>query len=97
MLRVTNDIVELRHWAEERGGRPCRKEGTGRLSLVFAGELCDDVGVGWDEFEPTFCACHCVFVYDDAPDSTRHFIGCEDEARAYVAAAAGAQPPQPSA
>ncbi len=95
MLRVTSDVLELRRWAEARGGRPCRDEASGRLRVAFAGEPCA-VDVGWEEFEPAFCAARCVFVYDDAPDARRHFIGAEDEAHAFVAAdarcGAGASP-----
>jgi hypothetical protein len=83
MLRVTDDILEVRHWAEERGGRAGR-QADGRLRVCF-GERLDVAVVGWDEFEPTFCAGRCVFVYDDAPDCTNHFIGSEQEARAFVA------------
>ena len=83
MLRVTDDILELRQWAEERGGQPCRRP-DGRVALCF-GDRPDLTPVGWDEFEPTFCAGRCAFVYDDAPDCRHHFIGSDDEARAYVA------------
>jgi hypothetical protein len=83
MLRVTDDILEVRTWVEERGGRPCRSQ-DGRLGLCF-GTRVDATPVGWDEFEPTFVRCRNVLVYDDAPDCTHHFIGNEDEARSYVA------------
>jgi hypothetical protein len=83
MLRVTDEILEVRHWAEERGGRPCR-QADGRLGLCF-GDRIDVVLVGWDEFEPTFRLGHCVLAYDDAPDCRNHFIGSQDEARAFVA------------
>ncbi len=85
MLRVTDDVLELRHWAEERKGFPCRRP-DGRIGLCFGSRL-DAVMIGWDEFEPTFCVGRCVLVYDDAPDCTRWFIGSAQEARAYVAAA----------
>jgi hypothetical protein len=84
MLRVTDDILEVRHWAEERGGTPCRRA-DGKVALCF-GDRLDVSVVGWDEFEPTFVLGHSVLVYDDAPDCTHHFIGSPDEARAYVAA-----------
>ncbi len=83
MLRVTSDVLELRRWAEARGGRPCRDEASGRLRVAFAGDDCA-VEVGWDEFEPAFCAARCVLVYDDAPDARRHFIGGMDEADAFL-------------
>lgn len=88
MLRVTQDVVELRRWAEARGARPCRDRSTGRPALVFGDDPCA-VPVGWDEFEPTFCAGRCVFVYDEAPGSRRAFVGTAEEARAWVAAETG--------
>ncbi len=90
MLRVTQDVVEVRRWAESRGGRPCRDGRSGRLGLAFAGEPCP-FPVGWDEFEPAFCASRCVFVYDEAPGAHRCFVGSSDEAHAFVSAGAGAQ------
>ncbi len=83
MLRVTDDVLELRRWAEARGGRPCRDAATGRLRIAFVDDPCS-VGVGWDEFEPAFCAGRCVFVYDDAPDARRHFVGPMEEAQAFL-------------
>jgi hypothetical protein len=85
MLRVTQDVVELRRWAESRDAKPCRDGATGRIAFSFAGEVCP-FPVGWDEFEPTFCAGRSVFVYDDAPGSRRHFLGGVDEAHAFVTA-----------
>jgi len=82
MLRVTDDILELRHWAEERNGVPCR-QADGRLALCFGHRL-GETPIGWDEFEPAFVGGRRVFVYDDAPDCTNHFVGNEDEARAFV-------------
>ncbi|HEU4383301.1 MAG TPA: hypothetical protein VFR85_07315 [Anaeromyxobacteraceae bacterium] len=97
MLRVTDDVLELRRWAESRGGWPCRDPATGRLAVAFPGDVWDGVEIGWDEFEPTFCSGRCVFVYDDAWKSHRCFVGSEAEARAFVswAMAAGAAPPSP--
>ena len=96
MLRVTSDVLELRRWAEARDGRPCRDAGSGRLRVAFAGDACA-VEVGWDEFEPAFCATRCVCVYDDAPDARRHFIGGAEEAEAFLCdaerAGAGASAP----
>ncbi len=85
MLRVTDDVLELRRWAETLGGRPCRDAATGRLRVAFPpGDRCA-VDVGWDEFEPAFCAGRCVFVYDDAPGARRCFVGALEEAHAFVA------------
>ncbi len=84
MLRVTDDVLELRRWAEARGGSPCRDAASGRLRIAFPDDRCA-VDVGWDEFEPAFCAGRCVFVYDDAPGARRHFVGGMDEAQAFLA------------
>jgi hypothetical protein len=94
MLHVTDDVMELRAWAESRGGWPCRDEVTGRLAVAFPGGGDHGVEIGWDEFEPTFCQGRCVFVYDDAMGSRRCFVGSEAEARAFVAwSGAGAAAP----
>jgi hypothetical protein len=84
MLHVTEDVVEMRAWAESRGARPSRHPGTGRPGLAFPGEPCEDVLVGWGEFEPAFRIGHLVLVYDEAPGSRRWFIGSEAEAHAFV-------------
>ncbi|HEX9050463.1 MAG TPA: hypothetical protein VF841_08035 [Anaeromyxobacter sp.] len=89
MLRVTDDVLELRRWAEARGGSPCRDAASGRLRIAFADDPCT-VGVGWAEFEPAFCAGRCVFVYDDAPGARRHFVGEREEALAFLGGGAGA-------
>ncbi len=85
MFRTTQDIVELRRWAELRGARPCRDDRTGRLVLVLPGRAggCA-LDVGWDEFEPTFLASGEVFVYDDAPGYARFFLGPAAEAHAFI-------------
>jgi hypothetical protein len=97
MLRTTDDILELRHWAEDRGARPCRVSGTGQLLLAFDGDACAGEEVGWDEFESTFCHSHRVFVYDDAPDSRTHFIGDELAAHGFFVRSTetGQQPAPP--
>ncbi len=95
MLRVTRDIVDVRRWAELRGGRPCRNA-AGEITLAFEGEPCDFV-IGWDEFEPTFCAGHCVFVYDEAPGSHRFFVGAQEDADRFIGATGGgARAPAPA-
>ena len=85
MLRTTQDILELRRWAEARGARPCREEASGRLTLAVpgAGEV-EVLEVGWEEFEPAFVTRQDVFVYDDAPGCSRCFVGSLEEAHAYV-------------
>jgi hypothetical protein len=85
MLRATDDIIDLRHWAEARGARPCREPATGRLLLAFQGEARSGDDIGWDEFEPIFCHSHRVFVYDDRPGSRMHFIGEELDAQDFFA------------
>jgi len=87
MLRATQDLMEVRRWAEARGARPCRDQATGRIRLAFEGEgACDATGVGWDEFEPVFVLGRQVFVYDAAPGGRRFFLGDEASAREYVSA-----------
>lgn len=86
MLRVTEDLLELRRWAEERGGSPCRHP-DGRIGLCFEEGPGPALPVGWDEFEANFCIGRCVLVYDDAPGCHHVFIGSTDEARRYVRSA----------
>jgi hypothetical protein len=90
MLRMTEDVLEVRRWAERHGASPCRDERTGVLELALPDEACV-VDVGWDEWEPAFCASRCVFVYDDAAGAAlrRHFVGSEEEARRWVDAVLG--------
>ncbi len=82
MYRTTQDVLELRRWAEAHGACPCREAG-GRLVLSLPGAPCGEE-VGWEEFEPAFVTLHYVFVYDDAPGCVRSFVGSIDEARAFV-------------
>ncbi len=86
MLRTTEDVVEIRRWAEAHGAHPCRDESTGRLQLAFTGDPCSAQEVGWDEFESTFLVWREVFVYDDAPGACRAFVGPVDEAHRFVEA-----------
>jgi hypothetical protein len=83
VFRTTQDVVEVRRWAEIHGARPCRDELTGRLLLAFPGEG-GAFEVGWDEFEPTFLLNHDVFVCDDALGHTTNFIGGAAEAHAFL-------------
>lgn len=86
MLRVTQDVVEIRRWAEARGARPCRDTTSGRIGLALPGEPCEHVWeVGWDEFEPTFMVCREVFVYEDAPGATLCYVGDAEGARRFLA------------
>jgi hypothetical protein len=91
MLRVTEEVLEVRRWAECRGARPCRDEATGAPALASPAQPCPGGReVGWAEFEAAFCAGRCVLVYDDGPGGTRFFLGSVEAARAFVAAAEAA-------
>jgi hypothetical protein len=83
MYRTTQDVLELRRWAEARAVRPCRDESTGRLVLARPGQglVCD---VGWEEFEPAFLTRHDVCIYDEAPGSALCFVGPPEEAAAFL-------------
>jgi hypothetical protein len=83
MLRVTQDVVEIRGWVQSRGGWPVRRL-DGRIAIGFRGEVRRGVDIEWGEFEPNFCVGRWVFVYDDAPGSARWFLGSAEEARRYV-------------
>ena len=84
MLRATDDVLELRHWAEERGGSPCRLL-DGGLALCFEAAERPGLAVDWAEFEANFVVARSVCVYDDAPGARRCFVGTVAEARAFVA------------
>jgi hypothetical protein len=86
MLRVTEELGELRRWAEQHGGAPCRKR-DGTLALCFGAVPDIALPVDWGEFETNFVLARCVLVYDDAPGCTHCFVGPLADARAYVAAA----------
>lgn len=84
MFRTTQAVTEIRRWAEARGGRPCRDEASGRLGIALPGQRRVGCEVGWDEFEVTFRVTGCVFLYEDAPGSSRMFVGSPDDARAWM-------------
>lgn len=84
MLRTTEDLLELRRWAEARGGAPCRSP-DGRVGLCFGGDPAPALLVGWDEFGANFKVGRGVAVY--APGSAGCFVGTAAEAHAYVARA----------
>jgi len=85
MLRVTDEIVELRHVAEARGIWPHRHV-NGSLALL-PGEAISFFPVSWGEFEATFRIGRQVLVYDDAPGACSAFVGTAQEVRDYVARA----------
>ena len=91
MFRTTQDVVELRRWAESHGARPCRDEHTGRLALLLPGQA-GACAVGWDEFEPAFLAHQDVFVYDESPGRPQCFIGPAAEAHAFICGGAAEGP-----
>jgi hypothetical protein len=88
VFRTTQDVLEIRRWAEMHGARPCRDLHTGRLRLVLPGQD-PECEIGWDEFEPTFLHHHDVFVCDDAPGRPSCFVGATAEAQAFILGAAG--------
>jgi hypothetical protein len=85
VYRTTQDVLELRRWAEGREARPCREEETGRLALAMPGDR-GGQEVGWEEFEPVFRVAGHVCIYDDAPGAgaRRCFIGSPDEALEFL-------------
>ena len=83
MLRITDDVVEVRRWAESRGAHPCRDADDGTIRLRVADDPCA-IPVGWDEFESAFCLARSVLVYDAAPGSRSFFLGGAEEARRFV-------------
>jgi hypothetical protein len=90
MLRVTQDVVELRGWVQSRGGWPVR-ERDGRITVSYPGDRGRAAEIGWEEFEAVFCSCGWVLVYDDAPGSRRCLVGSVEEARAFVVGSREAQ------
>lgn len=95
MLRVTQEVVRVRRWAEERGGTPCRRL-DGRIALNLPGDICRGVGIGWDEFEPVFCAGRLAFAHGEAGSRT-WFIGTPLEAREFVTRIVGPDEPPAAA
>ena len=89
MLRTTQDLMQIRHWCEARGDRPCRDEANGRIGIALPGEPCTALDVGWDEFEVTFRVSGCVFLYDDSPGARRLFVGTPEAARAWMGGGEG--------
>lgn len=69
--RTTTDHTTIRHWAEQRGGRPATVEGTGNGDK--AGVLRFDFGdkdarlapISWDEFFQKFDQADLAFLYQD--------------------------------
>ena len=83
MVRVTEDLIEVRRWAEHRGGQPCRRP-DGSLAFAFRDAISPGLPVGWDEFETNFVLARCVLVYDESPGSPRCFVGPAESARAWI-------------
>ncbi len=83
MLRVTQEVCAVRAWVRSRGGWPCRRL-DGGLAIGFRGEICRGVRIGWDEFEVNFCVSRNALAHDEAPGSTRCFIGPLAEAYTFA-------------
>lgn len=68
---TTTDHTTIKHWAEQRGGRPATVEGTGNGDK--AGVLRFDFGdkdarlepISWDEFFQKFDQADLAFLYQD--------------------------------
>lgn len=79
--RTTTDHDEIRHWAEERGGRPAAVESTGSaddpgiLRIAFpdrpAGDDDNLAEISWDEWFDAFETNRLALVYD--PDGESRF------------------------
>jgi hypothetical protein len=91
MVRITQNVVEVRSWVQARSGWPCRRL-DGGIAVSFPGDRCRGIEIGWDEFEPNFCARRYVLALDDAHGSTRHFLGSVADARTYLAGMAEGAP-----
>ncbi|WP_247729036.1 hypothetical protein [Halovivax limisalsi] len=68
--QTTTDHETIREWAEERGGRPARVEGTGDgdggLLRIDFGDQDDDLEeLSWDEFFDEFEDSDLALVYEE--------------------------------
>ena len=66
--QTTTDYGAIRHWAEERGGRPSRVEGTGEGGLLRIDFGDPDEGleeISWDEFFEVFEANNLALLHQD--------------------------------
>jgi hypothetical protein len=75
MAETTTSHEQIRRWAEERGGRPVRVEGTGGdgdggLLRIDFGEPEENLEpIDWDEWFATFDEDRLAFLYEDERDS----------------------------
>ncbi|MGN6568615.1 MAG: hypothetical protein ACTHJ0_11710 [Flavipsychrobacter sp.] len=74
--RVTTDHEEIKHWVEERGGKPCAVKNTmdgtvGLLRIDFPGYSGGDslVEISWDEFFDQFDRKRLQFLYQEETTS----------------------------
>jgi hypothetical protein len=75
LSKTTTDHETIRHWAEERGGKPACAQGTGgrgdtgmiRLEFPRAPQSNDDSlqEISWDEFFEKFEESNLALVYQD--------------------------------
>lgn len=71
--KKTKDHETIKHWAEERGGKPATVEGTaqgeeaGILRIDFPGRGSDEnlKTITWDDFFEKFDSSDVVFLYQD--------------------------------
>ena len=66
--QTTTDHDAIRAWAEARGGRPARVEGTGEgglLRIVFGGDDDKLEEIDWDEFFAVFEDRGLAFLHQD--------------------------------
>lgn len=83
--KTTTDHEEIKHWVEERGGKPAvvrgtenEGEGAGLLRINFPGYSGEDTleEISWDEFFQTFDEKSLAFLYQDetAEDEESRFF-----------------------
>lgn len=70
--KTTTDHEEIKHWVEERGGKPATVKGTGDggepglLRIDFPGYGGDELDpISWDDFFKNFDNKRLAFVYQD--------------------------------
>jgi hypothetical protein len=86
--KVTTDHETIRHWVEERDGKPARVKGTGGgddaglLRIKFSDDE-DLEEIPWDEFFEEFEKSNLAFLYQDvtAEGGTSRFFKFIDRSR----------------
>ncbi|HET8650397.1 MAG TPA: hypothetical protein VFL95_10165 [Gemmatimonadales bacterium] len=70
--QTTQDHETIRHWAEERGGRPAVVDGTGGMIRIDFGDRDEDLKpISWDEFFQHFDESDIKFLY--SPEANNRF------------------------